>query len=93
MPNFLHNANKDDDLKKTHQCVEEMEQTIRRVREVIGNQAGGSKPTLTPTEVGNSIDDGTKVQLSDEPMFGFHFRNEEQEVHRKRNDNDFSIIS
>lgn len=46
---------------------------MQRAREVARNQAGDLKPAPTPTEVGDSNNDGTQVQLSNEPMFGFQF--------------------
>lgn len=50
-----------------------MEEMTRKDQKVMKNQAGGSRPLPATTEVGDSNNDGTQVQLSNEPMFGFQF--------------------
>lgn len=46
---------------------------MKTAQNATGNQYGGSRPIPTPTEVGDSNDDVTKVQLSMGPKFEFNF--------------------
>lgn len=90
--NFLHNAKKVDDLERIQRWVEDIEETIRKSHEVIGNQKGGSRPNPTPNEVVDSNNNGTKVQLSVEPILGFNFDDDGDDVQKKGNDDGFSLF-
>lgn len=78
--NFLDNSKNVADLERTQKWVEAMQETMRKDHEIIGNPARGTRPIPTLTEVEDSNNNATKVQLSEEPMYGFHFDNEEDEV-------------
>lgn len=53
---------------------------MKTAQNATGNQYGGSRPIPTPTEVGDFNDDGTKLQLNEEKMFGLNFEYEEDKV-------------
>lgn len=74
--NFIHNAKKGNDLERTRKQVEDMEETMRKADKVIENQIGGLRPIHTPTEGGDSNNDSTVVQLSEEKILGFNFYDE-----------------
>lgn len=57
-----------------------MEETMKRERETTENQVGDLRLTPTLNELGDSNNNGTKVQLNAKPMFGFHAHFEEDEV-------------
>ena len=65
---------------------------MRRAHKSILNQVGGSRLVSTSTKVGDSNDDGTEVQLSDEKIFGIDFDNEEGELQKQRNYKDFIMF-
>ena len=69
-----------------------MEEMTRKDQKVMKNQAGGSRPLPATTEVGDSNNDGTKVQLNEEPILGFIFDNEEDDVKKQRNNDYFSML-
>lgn len=48
---------------------------MRRARKVTRNDVGGSRHVHAPTEVRDAKGDDTKVELSEEQIFGFDFDN------------------
>lgn len=62
-----------------------------KAQQYKGNLAGGSQPTHSPIEIGDANDDGTKIQINQEPIFDFGFHDEE-EVQSQCQIEDFDML-
>lgn len=64
---------------------------MERARRADRNKVGGSKLVASPTEVGDSNEDGTEIQISKEPILGFDYV-EEEEVQKHDNNDEFQMF-
>lgn len=72
--------------------VEMLEQTTWRAYEGTRNLAGGTKVVNKPIKDEDSNDDGTKVQLCDEPACGFDLDEDNDEVWKHGNNEDYQMF-
>ncbi|CAI9294327.1 unnamed protein product [Lactuca saligna] len=83
---------KTDSTKTTNRRSRIDGEPTRRARKVTRNDVKGSRHVHTPTEVRDAKGDDTKVELSEEQIFGFDLDDKEDEIQNQGNDEGFPMF-